>query len=151
MRTMPPSGANATPRAAALWTRQAYESQFKIPMFHMLRNCSFVRVRDYALHGRDGYVSTLLAIPSEAGYALWCAEGLPTFTLEKLIPGGIAEVRPQQGRAGEGQGAPGFRLGSNPWADCDCLWVSRIIMVIIKQGLYPPKAYLLEVLLEVNS
>ena len=42
------------------------------------------------------------------------AEGLPTLTLEKFVPGGIAEVSPSYGGAGEGEGAPGCRNGSKP-------------------------------------
>jgi len=42
----------------------------------------------------DGGMSTFLAIPSETGHPPRCEEGLPIFTLEKLVPGGIAEVSP---------------------------------------------------------
>jgi len=48
-------------------------------------------------------------------------EGLPTFTLEKLVPGGIAEVSSAPGRANEGQGASDCRRGSSPRADLKSL------------------------------
>jgi len=34
----------------------------------------------------------VLALPSETGYPPRREEGLPTFALEKFVPGGIAEV-----------------------------------------------------------
>ena len=43
-------------------------------------------------------------------------KGLPTFTLEKLVPGGIAEVSSLPGLANEGPGASGCRRGSGPRA-----------------------------------
>ena len=55
---------------------------------------SLVKIRDCAQHRRDGGMSTFLAIPSETGHPPRCEEGLPVFTLEKLVPGGIAEVSP---------------------------------------------------------
>jgi hypothetical protein len=51
------------------------------------------------------------------GHPLRREEGLPTFTLEKLVPGGIAEVSSWLGRANEEQGASGCRRGSSPRAD----------------------------------
>ena len=45
------------------------------------------------MHGRAGEVSTFLPL-GETGHPPRREEGLPTFTLEKLVPGGIAEVSP---------------------------------------------------------
>jgi hypothetical protein len=73
---------------------------------------------------------------SKTGHPPRREEGLPTLTLEKLVPGGIAEVSPWHGRLGEGEGT-GFGPGSNPWADQDCLWLSRIIIVIMKASVIP--------------
>ena len=59
----------------------------------------------------------LLHIPSETGQPPRCEEGLPYFTLEKLVPGGIAEVSPLHDPADEGQESPGFEPGSNAWPE----------------------------------
>jgi hypothetical protein len=49
---------------------------------------------------------------AEQSYPPRRAEGLPTLTLEKLVPGGIAEVRPSYGGgAGKGEGSPSCRNG----------------------------------------
>jgi hypothetical protein len=92
---MPPSGSNATLRAAALSTRRAHESQVKIPTFRMryLNAHSSKHEIVLSIEG-DGGMSTFLAILSETGHPPRCEEGLPIFTLEKLVPGGIAEVSP---------------------------------------------------------
>jgi len=92
----------------------------------------------------NGDVSTALAIPSETGHPPRREEGLPTFTLEKLVPGGIAEVRPQDGRAGEGQGAPGSGRGTNPRAGSAGLWLLLKFIVIMKAGVIPFRPYPLE-------
>jgi len=43
------------------------------------------------MHGRAGEVSTFLPFGAKR---VTREKGLPTFTLEKLVPGGIAEVSP---------------------------------------------------------
>src|SRR5437016_13751238 len=86
-----------------------------------------------------------LALPSETGHLPRREEGLPTFTLEKLVPGGIAEVRPQDGRAGEGQGAPGSGRGTNPRAGSAGLWLLLEFIVIMKAGVIPFRPYPLEI------
>ncbi len=106
---------------------------------YAIPKCSLVKLRHLcsALKGRK--CVHLPRYSSETGHPPRCEEGLPTFTLEKLVPGGIAEVSPSHGRAaGEGQATPGCRRGSNPRANCNCLWVSRIIIVIMKAGVIPP-------------
>jgi hypothetical protein len=91
---MPPSGANATPTAAALSTRRAHESHVKdsgVP-YAILS----VRSSEYeivlSMEGRGGI--NLSPFSSETVHPPRREEGLPTLTLEKLVPGGIAEVSP---------------------------------------------------------
>ena len=81
-------------------------------------------------------VSTGLALPSETGHLPRREEGLPTFILEKLVPGGIAEVSSWQGRASEGKGTSGCGPGSSLGADPTTLWLLHENIVIIKQALY---------------
>ena len=66
-----------------------------------------------------------------------CEEGLPTFTLEKLVPGGIAEVSPLHDPADEGQEAPGCGRGSNAGPEPICLWILRETIVIMKASVIP--------------
>src|SRR5436305_9279217 len=82
-------------------------------------------------------VSTGLALPSETGHLPRREEGLPTFTLEKLVPGGIAEVSSGQGRASEGKGASGCGPGSSLGADRTTLWLLHENIVIIKASVIP--------------
>ena len=58
--------------------------------------------------------------------------------MEKLVPGGIAEVSPLYGGAGEGVGAPVCRSGSDPRADVDDIWLLREIIIIMKASVIPP-------------
>ena len=84
---MPPSGANATPTAAALSTRRAHESHVRdsgVPD-------AILSVRSSELSMEGGQPFSLF---EQTGHPPRREEGLPTFTLEKLVPGGIAEVSP---------------------------------------------------------
>jgi hypothetical protein len=45
------------------------------------------------------------------------AKHLPTFTLEKLVPGGIAEVSPWRSRVAEGKDVLRWPRRSTLWAD----------------------------------
>ena len=64
--------------------------------------------------------------------------------MEKLVPGGIAEVSPSDGGAGEGEGAPDCRSGSNPRAGANNLWLLRVIIVIMQANVIPYESYDLE-------
>ena len=90
---MPPSGSNATLRAAALSTRRAHESQVKIPTFRMRYLNAHSSNYEIVLSMEGAGVSTVLLF-ERTGHPPRREEGLPTFTLEKLVPGGIAEVSP---------------------------------------------------------
>jgi hypothetical protein len=82
-------------------------------------------------------VSTFLTILSETGQPPRCEEGLRTFTFEKLVPGGIAEVSPLHDPAGEGQEAPGCGRGSNAGPEPICLWILLETIVIMKASVIP--------------
>ncbi len=82
-------------------------------------------------------MSTFLTIPSETGQPPQCEEGLRTFTFEKLVPGGIAEVSPLRDPADERQEAPGCGRGSNAGPEPICLWILRETIVIMKASVIP--------------
>ena len=136
MRTMPPSGANANSdgrsfinQTSSRKPRQGFGRSICDP------KRSLVRVTRLCSASKG---INLSPFSSETGHPPRREEGLPTLTLEKLVPGGIAEVSPSHDRLGEGEGMPGFGPGSNPWADRGRLWASRIIIVIIKASVIPP-------------
>jgi hypothetical protein len=82
-------------------------------------------------------VSTFLTIPSETGQPPQCEEGLRTFTFEKLVPGGIAEVSPLHDPADEGAGSAGLRAWLKRGARAICLWILRETIVIMKASVIP--------------
>jgi len=90
---MPPSVANATPMAAVRSTRRAHESHVRDSDVRCAI-LSFARRSKEIVLGLEGAGVSSFLLFARIGHPPRREEGLPTFTLEKLVPGGIAEVSP---------------------------------------------------------
>ena len=77
-----------------LSSRQAHESQVKIPRFHIQYLNVHSSKYEIVLNIEGRRRVHLPRYSERTGHPPRWEEGLPTFTLAKLVPGGIAEISP---------------------------------------------------------